>query len=133
MNDRLRLGPVAVFLTVVAVILTVLATLTIATANADAVLADRFAEMTQIRYKLEEEGNRFLFETAQAADAGTPLSRIGGLKETEPGIFEYRSQEEGYEIVIRLRDRGGEPFDIEEWKIAKIWQEEDLNRDVWAG
>ena len=39
MNHKMRLGPIAIFLVVVAIILTTLATLTLATTNADKVMA----------------------------------------------------------------------------------------------
>ena len=49
MQHKIRLGPIAVFLAVVTVVLTTLAILTTATTNADKVLAERFAEVTQTR------------------------------------------------------------------------------------
>ena len=56
MNHKIRLGPIAIFLAVIAVVLTSLATLTVATSRADMVLAERFAEVTAIRYELNAEG-----------------------------------------------------------------------------
>ena len=133
MGNKLRLGPVAVFLTVVAIILTTLATLTIATSRADAVLAERFADMTAIRYSLEKEGNEFLYETARKLEKGSTLNSIPELKRTADGLYEYRTEKDGYELSIRLEPSGGNDFSIEEWKITKIWNEEELSQDVWLG
>ena len=133
MGNKLRLGPVAVFLTIVAVILTTLATLTIATSRADVVLAERFAEMTQIRYSLEAQGNEFLSSLAEELEAGASLSSISELNRKADGIFEYKAERDGYELVIRLTESEEDLYDIREWKITKVWEEEDLNQGIWAG
>lgn len=133
MDNKLRLGPVAVFLTIVAVILTTLATLTIATSRADVVLAERFAEMTQIRYSLEAQGSEFLSSLAEELAAGASLSSISELNRKADGIFEYKAERDGYELVIRLTESDEDLYNIREWKITKVWEEEDLNQGIWAG
>ena len=133
MAHKLRLGPIAVFLTVVAIILTTLATLTIATSRADAVLAERFATMTAIRYSLEKEGNEFLYEVTQKLENGTSLNSISDLNRTGDGMYEYKAEKDGYELKIRLAPEGSDSFSIEEWKITKIWNEEELSQDIWLG
>lgn len=133
MDNKLRLGPVAVFLTIVAVILTTLATLTIATSRADVVLAERFAEMTQIRYSLEAQGSEFLSSLAEELEAGASLSSISELNRKADGIFEYKAERDGYELVIRLTESYEDLYNIREWKITKVWEEEDLNQGIWAG
>ena len=133
MAHKLRLGPIAVFLTVVAIILTTLATLTIATSRADAVLAERFATMTAIRYSLEKEGNEFLYEVTQKLENGTSLNSISDLNRTDNGMYEYKAEKDGYELKIRLAPEGSDSFSIEEWKITKIWNEEELSQDIWLG
>ena len=133
MGNKLRLVPVAVFLTVVAVILTTLATLTIATSHADVVLAERFAEMTQIRYSLEAQGSEFLSNLAEELEVGASLSSISELNRKADGIFEYKAERDGYELVIRLTESEEDLYDIREWKITKVWEEEDLNQGIWAG
>lgn len=133
MAHKLRLGPIAVFLTVVAIILTTLATLTIATSRADAVLAERFATMTAIRYSLEKEGNGFLYEVTQKLENGASLNSISDLNRTDDGMYEYKAEKDGYELKIRLAPEGSDSFSIEEWKITKIWNEEELSQDIWLG
>lgn len=133
MAHKLRLGPIAVFLTVVTIILTTLATLTIATSRADAVLAERFATMAAIRYSLEKEGNEFLYEVTQKLENGTSLNSISDLNRTGDGMYEYKAEKDGYELKIRLAPEGSDSFSIEEWKITKIWNEEELSQDIWLG
>ena len=133
MAHKLRLGPIAVFLTVVTIILTTLATLTIATSRADAVLAERFATMTAIRYSLEKEGNEFLYEVTQKLENGASLNSISDLNRSDDGMYEYKAEKDGYELKIRLVPEGSDSFSIEEWKITKIWNEEELSQDIWLG
>ena len=64
MVHKTRLGPIAVFLTIVAMVITTLALLTVATSNADRVMAGRFANITQTRYELEADGERFIAAVA---------------------------------------------------------------------
>ena len=133
MAHKLRLGPIAIFLTVVAIILTTLATLTIATSRADVVLAERFATMTAIRYSLEKDGNEFLYEVTQKLEDGASLNNISDLKRNSDGLYEYKTERDGYELTICLEPEGSSSFSIEEWKISKIWNDEELNQDIWLG
>ena len=71
MTHKTRLGPIAVFLTIVTMVVTTLALLTIATSNADRVMAGRFANITQTRYELEADGEKFL--------AAAASGNIGGI------------------------------------------------------
>ena len=56
----IKLGPVALLLTVISICLTVMAILTFSTAGADKAMANMFANSTQIRYGLEQSGQEFL-------------------------------------------------------------------------
>ena len=58
----IRLGPLALLLTVVSICLSVLAILTFTTAWADHALAEQYGETVQTRYALEQQGQRFLAE-----------------------------------------------------------------------
>ena len=55
-----KLGPLALLLTVISICLTTLAILTFTTAEADRRLADHFAETIETRYRLESQGQAFL-------------------------------------------------------------------------
>ena len=121
MKHRIRLGPIAVFLTVIAIVLVTLATLTVATARADDLLADRFARVTALRYELAAEGERFLAE----ADAGTLPE---GAYESEEGTWVCEKEKDGYRLSVEVQPDTGE---VITFKISKIWTEEDPFEDLW--
>ena len=132
MNHKIRLGPIAVFLTVIAAVVATLAMLTFATSRADAALADRFARVTAIRYSLEEDGNRFL-QAADAALKGSGSALPEGSVQTEDGLS-YYTEREGYALSIKLAENEeGAGYDVTKWKITKLWEAEDPFADLWLG
>ena len=124
MNPKMRLGPIAIFLVVVAIILTTLATLTLATTNADKVMAERFAAVTSARYELEAEGQQFLRDFDELAAAGA-------VTESDRQTVIERS---GYtlEIQLSLPDANGN-YEIETWDLKKDWTADDPFKHIWKG
>ncbi|MBQ3322168.1 MAG: hypothetical protein IJH05_04925 [Firmicutes bacterium] len=124
MNHRMRLGPIAIFLVVVAIILTTLATLTLATTNADKVMAERFAAVTSARYELEAEGQQFLRDFDEQAASGTVAS------EDRHTTLE----KSGYTLEIQLSapDANGN-YEIEKWDLKKNWKADDPFQHIWKG
>ena len=124
MNHKMRLGPIAIFLVVVAIILTTLATLTLATTNADKVMAERFAAVTSARYDLEAEGQQFLRDFDELAAAGA-------VTESDRQTVIERS---GYtlEIQLSLPDANGN-YEIETWNLKKDWTADDPFKHIWKG
>ena len=124
MNHKLRLGPIAIFLVVVAIILTTLATLTLATTNADKVMAERFAAVTANRYELEAEGQQFLrdFDAKAAAGAVTEKER------------QTKIERDSYTLEIRVSepDANGD-YKIEKWDLKKNWKADDPFTHIWKG
>ena len=61
-----KLGPLALLLTVISICLTTMAILTFATARADRRLAEKYAATVRLRYELDQEGpmKRFWSGTA---------------------------------------------------------------------
>jgi len=133
MSHKIRLGPIAVFLAIVAIVLSVMAVLSTATTHADLVMAERFAEMTQQRYALEEEGTKILAAYDRQAADGTIEAESLGLSPVEGG---YRAQIEqgGYTLTMALSepDDGGS-YTVDEWKITKQWNAEDPFQNIWKG
>ena len=124
MNHKMRLGPIAIFLVVVAIILTTLATLTLATTNADKVMAERFAAVTSARYELEAEGQQFLrdFNELAAAGAVTDADRQATIEKN------------GYTLQIRVSQPDGNGnFEIEQWDLKKNWNADDPFTHIWKG
>lgn len=108
----IRLGPLALLLTVIAICVSSLGVLSVADAAADLRLAERYAETVRIRYELEEKGQRFLQEAAAGTSADT----------------ERQFHQEGYTLTVVLDD--GEPV---EWKLRKDWEENTEMDDLWMG
>ena len=68
-----KLGPLALLLTVISICLTTLSILTFTTARADASLARKYADTVTARYSLMNQGEEFLRDAHQLADQGIIL------------------------------------------------------------
>lgn len=129
----IKLGPVALLLTVITICLTVMAILSLSTAGADKAMADRFADSARVRYALEAEGQKFLQEADQTLEQGGKLT---DLPDTDPweggaaGSVEKTIDSEGYQLTIRLAPEGAAGYRISGWSLEKEW-EEDTNVHVW--
>ena len=124
MTHKPRLGPIAIFLVVVAIILTTLATLTLATTNADKVMAERFAAVTAIRYDLEAEGQAFLRDCDRKAEAGN----------VPADGYHTTIDKNGYTLEIRVSapDADGN-LNVEKWQLTKNWNADDPYQHIWKG
>jgi len=118
MNHRTRLGPLAIFLAVVVMVITTMAVLTIATSNADRTMAKRFASVTQTRYQLEADGEKFISEAVN----------------NQTGSYEFYEELNGYSITVAITvpDENGN-YELLEWKVSKLWNADDPVKDIWNG
>ncbi|MBR2672213.1 MAG: hypothetical protein IKE27_08430 [Oscillospiraceae bacterium] len=132
MSHKIRLGPVALFLTVIAIVLTTLAVLTLASSNADVVMAERFAGVTKVRYDLESEGYRFVQRADEALKSGGSVASVPGVRSDGSGGYEYALEQDGYRLDIVVKP-SGDSVEIVKWKITKVWVEDDPYKDIWAG
>lgn len=121
---KIRLGPIAIFLVVVAIILTTLATLTLATTNADKVMAERFASVTAVRYELEAQGQQFLKDYGEQAAADT-VTEADRNKTFENNGYTL-------EIEVSAPDAAGN-FEIVTWHLKKDWNADDPYTHIWKG
>ena len=128
MEHKSRLVPVAVFLTIVAMVITTLALLTVATSNADRVMAGRFANITQTRYELEAEGEKFIASVAAGQAAG-----MEGAAASDDG-YSFTAEKDGYRLEVEAAapDAGGN-VEIKKWKLSRIWNSSDPLNDIWQG
>ena len=126
--SHIRLGPLALLLTVISILLTTLATLTFATARADYALARRFSETVQIRYSLEEQGQQYLSEMNRRYEQGQAIEG-----DVTAGSTVYKIMEEdGYRLTIGL-ETNGNGLNIETWSIEKIWNPDAGEDHLWGG
>lgn len=128
MTHKTRLGPLAIFLVIVTMVITTLAVLTVATSQADVTMARRFADITQIRYGLEAQGEEFLSYAAEGM-AGS----MEGVTATDGG-YEYTAEDGGYrlEVAVAGPDAAGR-YEVTKWKLTKIWNGEDPMNSIWPG
>ena len=121
----IRLGPLAILLTVISICLAILAILTWTTAQADLRLAEKYAETVQARYALEKGGQEYL----AALDAGLEPA-------PEPdadGVLRYDLEREGYLLHIGLIPDGEGGYHVVSWRQEKPWEEKDTIDNLWNG
>ena len=76
----IRLGPLAILLTVISICLTILAILTFTTARADLRLAEKYAETVQARAALDREGKEYLSRLNAGAEPAPEADENGVLR-----------------------------------------------------
>ncbi len=126
----IRLGPLALLLTVISICLTVFAILTFSTARADLALAKRYAYTSSIRYSLEKSGQEYLQEVDEVLQGGGTLYDLFEAEMDPKGISVYQIEESGYTLTIGLKQKGN-TYSIEVWKIEKEWDQNDNIDDLW--
>ena len=133
MTHKTRLGPLAVFLVIVVMVITTLAVLTVATSNADVTMAERYAEITRVRYGLEAQGEEFLSYASMAGGGSSPADYIDGVTETAGG-YEYTAENGGYrlEVAVTRPDASGR-YEVTKWRLTKIWNADDPMKSIWPG
>ena len=131
MDHKTRLGPAAVFFTLIVIVAVMLVILTTATAIADSAMAERFASVTRTRYDLEAMGEDFLCE---AAEAGARLEKIEGVEKAEDGGYLYTAEQSGYRIEIKISEPDADgSYKIISRKIVRDWKTEDPMNSIWHG
>ena len=119
----------AILLAIIAIILTMLALLSFVTANADAALAERYAEVVRIRYELEKKGNLFLDELDREVQNGKIPER-DDITEKGDGIYSHTEHEGDYTLSVDFKITDGR-CEVERWKISRKWEEAGPYLDVW--
>ncbi|MBQ9059758.1 MAG: hypothetical protein IJ128_01270 [Firmicutes bacterium] len=126
----IKLGPVALLLTVISICLTVMAILTFSTAGADKAMANMFANSTQIRYTLEQSGQEFLQQADEVLAGGGELTDMEGVSAADGGV-EKVFEEEGYRLTVRLLSAADGEYTIDQWSLEKEWEEKDTIDGLW--
>lgn len=126
----IRLGPLALLLTVISICMTVFAILTFSTARADLALAKRYAYTTSVRYNLEKSGQEYLQEVDEILKDGGTLYDLFEAEMDSKGISVYQIEESGYTLTIGLKQKGS-TYSIEVWKIEKEWNQDEKIEDLW--
>ena len=121
-----KLGPLALILTVISICLAILAILCFTTARADLRLAEKHAANVSERYALEREGQAYLGEVGAALKTGSALNV------DSDGVLRHELTDGDSVLSIGL------PFEEDGWQIV-IWRQEqpwepnlDIG-DLWSG
>ena len=123
----IKLGPLALLLTVISICLAVLSMLSFSTAQADLRLAEKYAETVRTRYELETEGQELL----SRLDAGSP--GVLGLEQDADGIWNTELEQDNAKLRIGVKksaDGGWEPV---VWRHEKEWEEDVSFGNIWDG
>ena len=121
----IKLGPLALLLTVISICLTVLSILTFTTARADLRLAEKYAQTVSARYALEVEGQELLRELQDSDPALLDMTRDASAR------WHADLERDGAHLRIAV-EKAGDGWQVVEWRQEKEWQE-DTSLNVWGG
>ena len=121
-----RLGPLALILTVISICLAILAILSFTTARADLRLAEKHAANVSERYALEREGQAYLKEVSAALKTGSDLNA------DSDGILRrsLTSGDSMLSIGLEIREDG---WQIVSWRREQAWEPNLDIGDLWSG
>jgi len=124
-----KLGPLALLLTVITICLAILSVLVLTTARADLRLAEKYARTVERRYALERDGQAALGRLDAALSAGeTPT-------EFEPdgnGAWRLLLEEDGARLSIAVKADGG-AWRVTEWRHDREWDANLEIEGLWPG
>ena len=124
----IKLGPLALLLTVISICLTTLAILTFTTARADRRLAEKYADTVSVRYVLEIRGQEFLAEAQAMAEDGS-FEFLDGLD--RDGVYWETFEQDGSRLTIGVKQNGTDA-EVVAWKHQRLW-EENTSLHLWLG
>jgi len=126
-----KLGPLALLLTVISICMTTLAILTFTTARADKSLADTYAETVKIRYELEIQGQEFMRDLDE--DPFSSLMDPEISRDADNIYWKTFSQDDAY-LKIGYKLIGSEGYQLVAWRHGKTWEEDlGFGGNLWQG
>ena len=126
-RTNVKLGPLALILTVISICMAILAILSYTTAHADKRLAEKYADTITVRYQLEREGQKYIADNCGSiADGGTEILS------DESGIIWHtiESGDDMLRIGIEPTDNG---FRTVYWRQEHAWEPNTEIGQLWAG
>ena len=120
----IKLGPLALLLTVISICMTTLGVLAFATA-----LAQKYADTVQTRYALEAEGQRFLQTATKALEEGNAPESLDSTERDDDGTVWKTFQEGEFSLRVGVVDESGH-LRVVSWRIQKEWEPEG-DRNLW--
>ena len=130
-NIPIRLGPLALLLTVISICMTTLGILTFATASADYRLAERYADTVEARYRLEVQGQIFLREAEECVSSGNRLESLDGTETDAEGVTRKQVALENFILTIEIIPDGNRGIRVLGWRIEKEWEPDESMGELW--
>ena len=127
----IRLGPLALLLTVISICMTTLSILAFSTGRADLSLATKYADTVRSRYELEAQGASFLKEAQEAADKGIELADLTDTTTDEEGVTWKRIEGEEVSLSIGLVPNEESGYEVVSWRVEKPWDAETSIDNLW--
>ena len=121
-----KLGPLALILTVISICLAILAILSYTTAQADLRLAEKTAANVSERYALEREGQAYLGEVSAALDTGSALNV------DSDGVLRHELKYGDSVLSIGLAFEE-DSWQIVSWRQEQPWEPNLDIGDLWSG
>ena len=128
----IKLGPLALLLTVVSICLTVLSILTFSTARADVRLAERYADMVTRRYALMDEGQKFLKEAGDRLKENGSPAELAGTTADAGGNVWFEKEMDDMKLTVGLMPQD-DTWAVREFSVTKEWTEDLDIGNLWTG
>lgn len=133
----IKLGPLALLLTVISICMTVLGLLAFTTARADLSLAGKYGDTVSLRYALEAEGQAFLGEAHRAlTEGGEDAAALAGLPDTEvgqDGVVRRILTKDDFTLTVGILPDEAGGVRIVDWRIQKAWEADSDIGNLWSG
>ena len=128
----IKLGPLALLLTVISICLTTLAILTYTTAGADLRLAEKYADTVTKRYEWMNQGAEFLQSAQEQVESGQPVSALPDTDTDADGVTWYEKEQDEMKLSLGVREEAGDLV-IESFRVTKEWSEDLDLGNLWPG
>lgn len=123
----IKLGPLALLLSVISICLTALAILSFATARADLRLAQKYADTVKSRYVLEVRGQELLRDLAE-----DPAELPDGAETMPDGSLRVILEQGGSRLTIALIPEDGS-YRVTSWRQEHEWHQDTGLGNLWPG
>ena len=127
-----KLGPLALLLTVISICLTTLAILTFTTADADRRLAEKDADTVSGRHGLAMQGQKYLRELDELFAQGGGEDLLD-FEADRDGVVWKTLELNGARLRIGITSDGGDSYRVTAWRHEKEWSQDPVIGNLWAG
>ena len=129
-----KLGPLALLLTVISICLTILSILSLTTAAADLRLASKYADTVSERYVLEIKGQEAIQKLDEELKAGVAPTGFEPSSEGEEGVLYTTLTDEDMSLTIGVElDQSAGDYSIVTWDYDHDWVQKDTIDNLWPG